>query len=324
MKGVTLESSTIVDGTPEWAQETLDTYRKVEHQRTLVAAHVLKLGILMEQGEYLKGHCAVAMVGDGSEARMANGQHSLEAIVLSGCTVPVQMDTYTCDDDDAYSRLFMSFDTEDRKRTWQDSAKAFAAAHPVRGYEYTPRTLNEFRAGVEWHEREIVARRRKKAPTPSAEMRRVIGQRLRYSRFQRAIKYPRALAFYAKIQEVSVMPSVTKRSAVIAAMIATHMSGEVADRFWTEVATQEWRSQQLTSKTGMWPPYALHNKLRDCILKHSHVKGGRNLVTQFDVYAYCINAWNAYAKGKRSSSLKGSIRGSLPVAARPWVSVSRP
>ena len=125
---------------PEVAGNLL-THCLPDHQRRFDKRHCNKLASIMRQGNFRQGDVAIAIVNGGTKA-LANGQHTLRAIVQTGLAQDCVFAEYRCDDWSDYAKLFASFDTEEKRRTWKDTTKAFCMGSDV---GLTTEQLNRFR-----------------------------------------------------------------------------------------------------------------------------------------------------------------------------------
>lgn len=286
---------------PEKAREfaaLLDENR----QRKVTPNHREKLADLMLRHDYLTGHLVIAILPDGTKC-VANGQHSILAVIDSETTQHFIVEYYRCDNDDDYARLFMAFDTEERRRSWRESSTAFKMARDI---SVSATTLNYFRSGLEFL---FLVNGN---PMPD---------KTRYARFDLVKHHTVALGIFDDMMRIAVDSNIVKRSASIAAMIATvQADADAARKFWTEVFTGIWPTGNISAN---YPPLRLHNYLRE--VKVMTGSGSKRTLgvrsgqygTQFDVYVACIRCWNAWCRQSEIQQIKGAIRGKTPEVHRP-------
>lgn len=286
--------------TPERASELL-RYVNPDRQRALTPSHRAKLATLMSRHDYLTGHIVIAILPNGTKC-IANGQHSLAAVVESGLEQYFLVETYRCDTDDDYARLFMAFDTEERRRTWTESASAFKMAYRS---DISPTMLNYFRAGVEYLG--VVMNDR------SAE-------KTRYARFSAVDMGSPIVALFCELMHTAIDERLVRRSSQISAIIVTaNIDIDAARVFWTEVFTGRW---PMTNVHPHYPPYRLHNYIREVSVftggGGTRALGTRSKhATQFDLYCASITCWNAWGRGDNVVQLRGAYNGKAPTPERP-------
>lgn len=284
-----------------------------DFQRPLVPSHTGKLSMIMLADNFLTGHIVIAILG--GRRILANGQHTLQAIIETGRTQRCLVEEYAVKDKEAYARLFHAFDTEARTRSWVDCARAYQiGSNGSMPGGVTPSILNAFRNGYEFYRNMV----------PGGE--RAI---TRMGRFDAIAKLTDELAMYVQLAGEAIDLKLVRRAPVIGAMIATFWADrDIAPRFWREVVTGFFSDHGNPDA----PTYRLHQYLRNTVILTGGAGGeghrarrslgtANGLGTQFDVYCCCINAWNAHCQGRSLQRLRGSVNGKAPAVSRPYAEV---
>ena len=297
-------SSVVSEIDPKRATQLLE-FRNENYQRAVNPTHVKRLASLMNAHLYQTGHVVIANSPVGKW--LANGQHSLMAIVESAKAQRCLVEKYDVKGDADYMRLFSAFDTDGRKRSISDQAKAFLISNVLDGGP-SPRVLKSFKAGSEWLQKHILRE------TPALTS---IG------RFDDVLRHDYALAVVCHLDEISTDRALLlKRAPIMGAVIATVEHGkQVAEDFWESV------------QTGMFPEgtnrkdprYMLHQALRACQVIVARGRGGKTNMTAatsgvwtaMDLYCACINAFNAHSGGKLVTRLRGQYGTTVPVIKIP-------
>ncbi len=98
-----------------------------------------------------------------------------------------------------------------------------------------------------------------------------------------------------------------RRVAVVGAMFATYDKAVgKADEFWKSVR------DGVGLETTTDPRLILRNKLLQSKVSSDRPQLGKN--TSDDMYAWCVNAWNAWRKGEARRALSGAVNGERPTA----------
>lgn len=102
-----LESLDIIRITPGMAKgfQNLDP---LEYQRKMQQYHVSNLVRKMEKGLFRIGEIAIAKFN--GRQYLINGQHQIEAVILSGMEIPATQEIYICENEKDLSQLFRQFD----------------------------------------------------------------------------------------------------------------------------------------------------------------------------------------------------------------------
>lgn len=253
-----------------------------EHwQRKLVKSHVAKLAIIIGNGRfYATGGVAIADCPGG--ARLANGQHTLKAVIASGKAVRCLVERFKCDSDDDYVQLFHAYDTENRKRTFLDSAQQIlmgcADDFPPNA---TPKLLNTFRSGVE---------------LAGVAQGMGHGATMRFDRFDILRKYrePFELFLYLNSHvDQKVAPEVLHRASVVAAIVLTQgFNKDQARQFWYEVVTTFYAVQE----DQTYAPLKLNTWLRSVDVSGGHSTSSRPIIDRLGVCYVCLHCWECYLR----------------------------
>ena len=97
-----------------------------EHQRDLDKTHVAFLASEMRSGNFTDSKIDVGVL-NGSERRLINGQHTLNAIVESGVSLDLSVIEHYAQNQDDLARLYETFDTQ-RRRNYVDSMRVYTLA----------------------------------------------------------------------------------------------------------------------------------------------------------------------------------------------------
>ena len=306
MQGVNHRLSKVETVTPQTAAHYL-TFNDPDRQRPQSESHVLKLGMMMTGGDFLTGHVVLAAMG--GKRLLANGQHTLRAIIETGLAQRCLVEEYTVQDLAAYSRLFHAFDTEARQRTWTECARAYRMGREGAIPEgTTEQILNQFRNGYEYHI----------AMTRSADR-----SATKFGRFDDLSGMARELRLVTELFQSTIDGKLIRRAPIIAAIIGTCQADyDASGMFWREVVTGFFADHGNPEA----PTYRLHQYLRSVTIltgggghyrSKNRIGNSAYHGTQFDVYCSCINAWNAFCEGRDLKLLKASVGGKIPPIHRP-------
>ena len=127
----------IADVTPEMARVMREECH-YERQRNLSERNILRLACEMEAGRFVPGTpITLACFADGMKYLM-NGNHTLEAIMLSGKPQKLTLINVHVDSADEAGRIYAVLDTQ-KARTWADSLRAMGRESEV---QYAPRVVS--------------------------------------------------------------------------------------------------------------------------------------------------------------------------------------
>jgi hypothetical protein len=268
-------------------------------QRSFSRSHAEKLATIMEKGDFLEGDIKVALMPAG-ERWLANGQHQYAAVCITGTPVPCTYREYACDGMAAYRRLFFACDTEQRARGLRDCARAFMMGDES---NTDPGIINLFRSGYETMQ--------KARGMPAS----VIHKAIKFDRFEglRELK-PELEVVKNLIEQCSTdQKSLINRACVIGPIIETAgIHSHFAAAFWEKVITGAGLAKHDPALT-----------LRDHLAR-VRIRTGGTGQEQMEIYARCINAWNAECRGRHLQKLTGRVRKRMPVADRPYAHLAFP
>lgn len=279
------------------AKEAKQLIAKVDPnwQRDLAVGQEKHLARLIKLGLFGTGHVVLAKVNGA--IRVANGMHTLHAIERAGGAARVLIEWYRCRNNEDYVQLFHMFDTENRKRSNKDSAKAFLMGYSEKLPEVSPTLLSMFRSGVE-QAKQMMAEKRVR-PT-------------QHERYKAVLSYEEEFNFFLSLDSMKAHRELLNRSAIIAAVILTYQANaELAQSFWEQVVTGFF-----DKKDPSHPPVLLNRYLRTVVcggVNSSTMKKNMILVPRKHLYAACIRAWNAFADGRALKVLKPFSNPKKPV-----------
>lgn len=249
-----IESRELSTISPKEAAELLKWNTYVS-QRGLRQSHVITLASAIEKGEFHTGEVVIA-VSDG-KAYLLNGQHQLNAVLLTGMPIKALLVRASCPTKEDLSRLFAQFDVN-----------ATRSIKDIVGAEIDSMDVN-------WGYR-----------TAS-----LLATAIHYLQNKKAIsKYEKATAIRRFVKEGSFIDqfisndtALLKRGPAVAAMITTFWKDEKgAHEFWSGVAFGE-----------MLEKNDARLKLRTYLIGSGLGASG----SRREMYAKCITAWNAWRKG---------------------------
>ena len=115
MKQTRLASEVV---TPAAARKIIEN-EMYQRQRPLRQGHVAELAHHMEHGSFIDNTTITFALLDG-KSYLVNGQHTINAIVKSGCSVTLNIQEYSCRNEDEIDSLYARQDKH-YKRTEGDS-----------------------------------------------------------------------------------------------------------------------------------------------------------------------------------------------------------
>jgi len=257
----TITSTTNTVITPEMASDLLSKNNYMS-QRNLNKSHVVMLRRAIESGDFHIGSVCVARDENGDEFLM-NGQHQLNAVLLSGVPIKATVIEAHCPTRADLSRLFAQFDVG-RNRSLTDIVTAEVGS-----------------ASVKWHWR---------TGSLVAASLNILLDNKNQSRYEKAANVTRHIPVGNFVNQF--MDESTKhiwKAPVIAAMIKTYWKDrEVAKDFWNGVAYGE-----------MLKSTDARMVLREYLISIKNQKSAAQ--SRKEIIAKCVTAWNAYRCGKKTS-----------------------
>ena len=286
--------------------EAVELLRAVDDawQRDFMAPHAQHLAMLMAKDEFLATGSVVTAHMRSGEKRSANGRHTLYAIKTTGREQRCLVEVFHCDTDEDYVRLFHSYDTENRKRSFPDSAKAFQMVRKETLPEVSVTTLNLFRCGTEL----------------AMQMRgESLRHKTRYERFDVVTHLVEELEFYLWLDGQKDCREVLGRASIMAAVVNTYHANKAAARdFWRQVVSNFY---DCARENTYYAPRTLNRYLRNAIQTGTET-GARKLgtslaeiVTRKSMYVGCLRAWNAYMDGRALNFIRVKIGKAMPQPA---------
>jgi disulfide oxidoreductase YuzD len=272
--------------------ESLVEYIDPDIQRKLRQHHVEKLAEIIRQDRFLTGH--VVLVHNGKNTYVANGQHTLHAIVRADKPIRCLVEEYEADNENDVAVVFNCFDTDGMSRSMRDSAKAILKAGHFGTLGATDAQYNKFRSGVEWFEKNVEGKMVKSSP--------------RLDRFLKVDQYSDTFKFFCGVDEERDSNAFS-RTPVIAAMFVTHRANaRAAKDFWTEAVTGCFSVEDKTHA-----PRKLSRFLQDAHAGRHSQTGVIFKPSPNDIYVACVRCFNAYSEGRKIGALKLSMKGEWPV-----------
>ncbi len=122
MTQLTEVTSEVLLVTPPIARHLRDTCL-FDRQRDISPRNVERLAIEMQRGRFIPGTQIYFAALPNGTSMLLNGNHTLEAVALSGCSVPLTFTYNPVEDFDEAALLYSRFDIH-RARTWPDAYRA--------------------------------------------------------------------------------------------------------------------------------------------------------------------------------------------------------
>ena len=250
----------------------LNNYRG---QRTLRPKHVTMLRNEMENGRFLTGNIAVAILNyDEKRKVIANGQHQLKALLAVNIPIRVVYQEYSCDGPEDMANLYSGFDNH-AARSLGDVVVPESIAVGVDGWKgKTLRVVVSAAVSIsgaeEW---------------PKREKAHLLGL------------YAKQGGFVNNIVKDSRSSRHLMRSPVVRAMMETYdKDWQSAKIFWEDV-----RDGAELKKND--PALLLKNYLQMAAISARNVKSAyrQESVTAREMYVKCLHAWNASRSGTKTN-----------------------
>lgn len=272
------------------AQELLRSFNNFEGQRPLGMDWSQYLANEMREGTFTKG--AISLAENGSKKTyIVNGQHQLQAAVLAEKTIRATVDTYHCDTEADFWRLYAKFDVH-RGRTDKHvmaAARGLFQSEKLREVDF--RTLAACGTALVWLgggiEPQFTGKVLSKTMKPSL-----------VERYENDVLFVRDVLVAAS----NARPVV----GVIAAIIATNRvtKGQCFD-FWRRVLG----GFELAKNSPEW---YLHKDIAGGLIPKIGGKGGGR---HSYVWNLCLAWWDSYATETPRRSVKlEAIKGLLKVS----------
>lgn len=277
-----LEKSKTEDVSPKRAQEILTRRNTFEGQRPLGMPWANYLATAIKRKSLVKGAISFAQNGN-TEQVVVNGQHTLQAIVLSETTLRCTVDEYHYDEPDDLWRLYATFDVG-RSRSQRDIV---VAARGLFNSDYL-----------------------KNAPL---RLLTVVGTALYYlasgkpvfgkSIHDKTIK-PRLLqeneVSVRFVESVYAGTNMVPDVPISTAMIATWRKCEKASEFWPRVIT----GAELLRNSPEWHLARALGDQRTLSVRAALSKRGGGTGRLFGMWNLCIGWWNTYAAKETRNTLR--------------------
>ncbi len=272
------------------AEQLLEYNVHPDYQRELKVAHAKHLAYLLEINEFIAtGSLVIVHMADGSK-RCANGMHTLHGIVISGVPARCLVEQFRCDTNADYIKLFHAYDTENRKRTFRDSAQAFMMGDPGLP-KMSASSLDKFRSGVE-----VAAMFNGQAKA-----------RTRYDRFVAATRMRDEMDLFLWLEKQS-SDKLMSRAPVVAAVLTTYGKNPTQSRaFWRQVMTGFFDEHD-----DDYPPVRLQRWLQSVSLHGSQSSGIKTPVTREAVFTACMRCWDAFLDGRHLKSIRTGYKNRVP------------
>lgn len=280
--------------TPKKAAEFL-RHNTYEGQRNKSPRHIQELGEKLVDGRFHNGQ--VALIYNGS-TWLADGQHQCEASIVTGKSFPATLLEFTAEDGDTkedVAEVFAQFNV-DRSRSRGDIAWIYGCQI---GMETWPRKcVTLCNTALGWLASNCGNYNGKSTLTKDESARLL-------SKKRKACEFVHDMAF----QGADGAAKHLLRSPTVAAMIATFEKSHAdAEVFWAAV-----RDGDMLKRTD--PCFVLREfLLRSNVALGGGARSGDVTVSQREMFAKCIHAWNAYRQ-KKTTSLKYYADKPLPKLA---------
>jgi hypothetical protein len=262
-------TSTVELMTPERARHLRDTAH-FERQRNINPKNVQRLATEILAGRLTDGTQIYLCELPNRELRIANGNHTLEAVALAGKPQLLTVTTKKVKDLDEVGSIYAVFDIQ-KVRTWRDSAKAMGVDEEVPNSQRVLPAVRLIQSGF----------------VPSSN-RASVHETIEnvHSYQEEAIRFDDV-----KSRSMSDTAKLMTRSGILAVILETlRYQPSLAFEFWTEVAEDDGLAKGNPAK-------ALLNWLR----KHTGSQGG---VAQKDHILAAAQAWNAKFKDEERQVIR--------------------
>ncbi len=260
----------------------LNTYKS---QRGIRQKHVDDLADRMRRGLYLTGKIIIAYLPDNNKI-LIDGQHTLSAVVQSGCIIKADIETVFCPKGEDLSLLFQQPDGG-VVRSISDMLKVEANSLNLK---WKHRVCELVVGGAAILENMTRATKREKVP--------LLKECLTEG------------AFINSILENRADHGHLYRVPVVAAMMQTYRVDSVeAKTFWTQVSNGE----MIKKNWGAWHLRAFLTTILST--RGTNSKKQHRTVSDYEIQWRCIYAWNLFRAGKTTKVFKFSSDWPMPKAA---------
>lgn len=260
-----------------------------KHQRPLSKKHVSKLSYMMASGKF-REPAEICIAKIGTERRVVNGMHTIHAIIESNKDLLCCILRYSCDDESDYLRLYHSFDTENKPRSWTNLCATAIASESDRFPENITKTmLRTFRTGVVFY-----------AFISGNKLPEVANCKTKMETLAAAISFADELDFYVSRCLEAKHRRLVDREGIAAAMFHCYRSNsEKAVIFWRQVVSGFFVNQERNN-----PVVRLSVFLEKTTVSVAGVRRGRGgragaFVDSAQIYQVCIQCWNAFLAGSQ-------------------------
>lgn len=275
--------------TPEEAQTWIDLYTGAKDMGIMRRINPEWVAFLAE--EMRRGHfeptALIALAQHNGHAAIVNGNHTLRAIVASGVTLDLPIETYRVETAQEVRDLYAAFDIG-RKRIRSDSFRAYDALTVLGIAGITPADVNALASAVQFIAQDFDIQKGHKHKMGSRDLLALMRPW--------AASYGALLGIVGKRDYKEWYSRVAKRRAVCAvALFTMRYQPERAARFWSSIAL------------GNVTPKSPTLRLRDYLLTTNVMGGGKtanqqeNVTRMARVVAYY---WNKYYEGKQVGALR--------------------
>lgn len=253
-------------------------------QRKLDPSWVQNLVSCQKDGSFTKGAISLAETRESNDLVLMNGQHQLNACIMSGLPMLATIDWYKYENDQDLWHLFALFDTH-KARSERHIMKAARGLFESEYLREIPLSILAACGSA------LVFVGGETTPNFSAKTIKKSDKADLVQTYQKDVLFVASMGF----QRINVP--------VVCAMITTHRKdADRADTFWRRIL----HNDQLVRGT---PEHRLHADLNDYYQKQRG-GSGRNL----RVYRLCVEWWNAHVTGTKRRFVRlrhanGNIKG---------------
>lgn len=273
--------------TPEQAKN-LRSACAFERQRTLRPNNTARLRIEMDEGRFIPGTPIFMCVLPDKSMRIANGNHTLEAVAEHGSPVLLSFIYLMVPDLDTVASVYATFDLQ-LVRSWTDSLKAVGLDDAVKMAGKVAPAVGVIMSGFKYNPDDVRANKSR-------------GARFRVMKEYRAA----AEVISAALTET---PMAHQRFATRAGVLAVAL--ETA-RYQPSMAYEFWHG--FAEDSGLLATDPRKVLLR--YLRNNPVRGGSN-TRNLQSKAAAI-AWNAHFDGRSIEYVKPGAVGQFRLAGTPW------
>jgi len=278
----------VVQISPRMAEKLL-VHNGFDGQRPLRPKRISHLANEMRRGEFTTATIGLAKENyNGGRFMLVNGQHTLNACIVSGATITAVVEKYDCEDPRDISLLYQKYD--DSARSLSDVVKMECVSL---GIQWPLRIAQLVVTGL--------AMRCGGRGMSKSEKAALLKDNLQVGAFINKV-------FNTDVEKGTSIKHMTK-GPVVAAMAATwEKCQRDAEIFWAQVRDGEGLSKSM-------PSYRVREYLRETVSDFgagARVIGMRR-ATDHEIISKCISGWNAYRR-KQSTALKYFADKPIPAA----------